>query len=418
MMSPQTLVSCIVIGILVIFQRVSKCREATQCAGREITLNCSSPDWLIEVENELYGYNESRACDVSANTCTGVEFLDPPSIKHCNGKPSCSFNVPTDTYLSVCRENATSLKVIYQCVAESHSLDLCTDFLVDHKSTFYLSYLQDPSPEASPLKCSCEVRGQNLSVMTLEQTRAYLSPVVYILTSETVTKHITKTVIRHRLEFSDISRLRVELDFRFPGQEFRLWLKLTGTDMWIKCGSPVINSALSSLQIIPSTHLSYLPSSSLSASIQEQHSSPSVNWTELPSINFNFTITANLDSSSMSYLSLSTISSTNHSYLSLSTVAPTESLSTWSSFSTTASGSLSSVPVTSQSTRRMSQSDEVVLIAVIGTICGLFFIIFIIATILICRKRNEEVSESRENIHRPGTNVIHAYEEDNFTVNF
>lgn len=96
---------------------VSKCREATQCAGREITLNCSSPDWLIEVENELYGYNESRACDVSANTCTGVEFLDPPSIKHCNGKPSCSFNVPTDTYLSVCRENATSLKVIYQCVA-------------------------------------------------------------------------------------------------------------------------------------------------------------------------------------------------------------------------------------------------------------------------------------------------------------
>ena len=65
--------------------------------------------------------------------------------------------------------------------------------------------------------------------MTLEQTRAYLSPVVYILTSETVTKHITKTVIRHRLEFSDISLLRVELDFRFPGQEFRLWLKLTGT---------------------------------------------------------------------------------------------------------------------------------------------------------------------------------------------
>ena len=100
---------------------------------------------------------------------------------------------------------------------------------MDHKSTFYLSYLQDPSPEASPLKCSCEVRGQNLSVMTLEQTRAYLSPVVYILTSETVTKHITKTVIRHRLEFSDISLLRVELDFRFPGQEFRLWLKLTGT---------------------------------------------------------------------------------------------------------------------------------------------------------------------------------------------
>ena len=102
---------------------VSKCREATQCAGREITLNCSSPDWLIEVENELYGYNESRACDVSANTCTGVEFLDPPSIKHCNGKPSCSFNVPTDTYLSVCRENATSLKVIYQCVASK--LMLC-----------------------------------------------------------------------------------------------------------------------------------------------------------------------------------------------------------------------------------------------------------------------------------------------------
>lgn len=128
--------------------------------------------------------------------------------------------------------------------------------------------------------------------------------------------------------------------------------------MWIKCGSPVINSALSSLQIIPSTHLSYLPSSSLSASIQEQHSSPSVNWTELPSINFNFTITTNLDSSSMSYLSLSTVSSTNHSYLSLSTVAPTESFSTWSSFSTTASGTLSSVPVTSQSTRRMSQSGD------------------------------------------------------------
>ena len=103
------------------YNSVSKCREATQCAGREITLNCSSPDWLIEVENELYGYNESRACDVSADTCTGVEFLDPPSIKHCNGKPSCSFNVPTDTHLSVCRENATSLKVIYQCVASKFS---------------------------------------------------------------------------------------------------------------------------------------------------------------------------------------------------------------------------------------------------------------------------------------------------------
>lgn len=114
-------------------------------------------------------------------------------------------------------------------LSESQSFDLCTDFLERHRSTIYLTSPQYPSPKLSPGKCSCEVKGQNISVLTLEQTKAPFSFVVYILSIESLTKHITKLQVINRLEFSNISGLGVLLDNRFPEQEFRLWLKLTGT---------------------------------------------------------------------------------------------------------------------------------------------------------------------------------------------
>lgn len=416
MKSSLEFIICLIMGTVIIFHRVSHCRDVTQCAGSEINLNCSSPDWLIQVDYEIYAYNQSQGCDVSADSCQGVEFLDVPSVRYCNGRPSCSFRVPTDQYLSVCRENATSLKVLYQCVAKSQSFDLCTDFLERHRSTVYLTSPQYPSPKLSPVKCSCEVKGQNISVHTLEQTKAPLSSVVYIMSIESLTKHITKLQIINRLEFSNISGLWVFLDNRFPEQEFRLWLKLTGTDMTVKCGSPVITSVVSSLDIVTATHLSYLPSSILTASEMDHFSTQEVNWTSLPNMHWKSTGTASLDGSetaaspdnseTVESQTATSLDESKTSYLSLYTA------------SATATVSLSSVSITGQSTRRISQSDEVILIAVISTVCGLLFIIFIIATILICRKRTDEASESREHIHRPGTNVIHAYEDDNFTVNF
>lgn len=117
----------------------------------------------------------------------------------------------------------------FPCFSESQSFDLCTDFLERHRSTVYLTSPQYPSPKLSPVKCSCEVKGQNISVHTLEQNKAPLSSVVYIMSIESLTKHITKLQIINRLEFSNISSLWVFLDNRFPEQEFRLWLKLTGT---------------------------------------------------------------------------------------------------------------------------------------------------------------------------------------------
>lgn len=411
---------CFLMGITIVFARVSHGREVTQCAGRVITLNCSSPDWLIQVDYEVYAYNQSQSCNVSADSCQGVEFLDLPSVRHCNGRPSCSFLVPRDQYLPVCQENATSLKVLYQCVAKSQSFDMCTDFLERHRSTLYLTSPQYPSPKLSPGKCSCGVNGRSISVLTLEQTKAFLSYVVYILYNESLTKHITKLQVFHRLEFSNISSLGVLLDNRYPEQEFRLWLKLTGSDMTVKCGSPVIPSEVSSLDIVTVTHLSYLPSSILTASVMDHYSTQDVNQTSLPSMHWNSTSTASLYSSKIAispdnseivskFDDLKTATSFDESetsYLSLYTV------------SATATVSLSSVSIVGQSTQRISQSDEVILIVVICTVCGLLFIIFIIATILICRKRTEEVSGSREDIHRPGTNVIHAYEDDNFTVSF
>lgn len=409
---------CLIIGMVMIFHRVSHCREVTQCAGREINLNCSSPDWLIHIDYEIYAYNQSQGCDVSADSCQGVEFLAPPSVRHCNGRLSCSFKVPTDQYLSVCRENATELKVLYQCVAKSQSFDLCTDFLERHRSTIYLTSPQYPSPKLSPIKCSCEVKGQNISVLTLEQTKALY--VVYILSTESLTKHITKLQVINRLEFSNISSLEVLLDNRFPEQEFRLWLKLTGTDMTVKCGSPVITSAVSSLEIVTATHLSYLPSSILTASEMGHYSTQEVNRTSLPSMHWNSTSTAGLDSSKTAAGpdNSETVLRPDNSETDSSLDESRTSYPSLYTVSATATVSLSSVSITGQSTRRISQSDEVILVAVISTVCGLFFIIFIIATILICRKRTDEVSESREHIHRPGTNVIHAYEDDNFTVNF
>jgi hypothetical protein len=100
---------------------VSICNEVSQCAGREISLDCSSSDWLIHVEYEVYGYNNTNDCVVSADTCTGTEFLDPPSVTHCNGRASCVFMVPTNKYLSVCQKNATSLKIVYQCVPSMYT---------------------------------------------------------------------------------------------------------------------------------------------------------------------------------------------------------------------------------------------------------------------------------------------------------
>ncbi|XP_061176917.1 uncharacterized protein LOC133185621 [Saccostrea echinata] len=427
-----------IIGWTVLLQRVSRCREVSQCAGKEISLDCSSPDWLIQVDYEIYGYNQSQNCVVSGDICTDTEFLNPPSVKYCNGRPSCTFTVPTDQYMTVCKENATSLKVIYQCVAKSQSFDMCSDFLEMYRSTFYLTSPLYPVPKISPVRCSCDITGENMDVRTLEQTKASLSPVVYILATDTSTKHITKLSIINRLEFANISSLEVLLDNRYPQQEFRLWLKLTGNGMAIKCGSPVIPSAVSSSQIDMSTHDSYLPSSIFSTSSLELFSSyDDINVTALPNSTLNFNI--NTSSESMiavkSYLSSSTVDTvltvsviTEKSYLPLSTVdsvltkSITEksylSLSIVNSVLQTATVTVSSVSITGKSSQRISQSGEVILIAVIASVCGLFFIIFIVATILICRKKNEDVSESRENIHRPGRNVIDAYEQNDFTVNF
>lgn len=125
--------------------------------------------------------------------------------------------------------------------------------------------------------------------------------------------------------------------------------------MFIKCGSPVIISVISSTQIatsthlsyLPSTHLSYLPSSSFKASPLGLLSSYDINVTALPSITLNSN--TNPVISEESYLSLPTISTT--------TISPTASLSTFSTVLTTDSSSiLSSVSTTRTSTQRISQS--------------------------------------------------------------
>lgn len=135
-------------------------------------------------------------------------------------------------------------------------------------------------------------------------------------------------------------------------------------DMTVKCGSPVITSAVSSLEIVTATHLSYLPSSILTASEMGHYSTQEVNWTSLPSMHWNSTITAGLDSSktaagpdnSETVLSPdnsetdSSLDESRTSYLSLYTV------------SATATVSLSSVSITGQSTRRISQSGDYSLI--------------------------------------------------------
>ncbi|XP_062577103.1 uncharacterized protein LOC134238972 [Saccostrea cucullata] len=413
-------ITCVIIGWTVLLQTVSRCREVSQCAGQEISLDCSSPDWLIRVEYEIYGYDQSQNCLMSGDLCTYTEFLSPPSVKYCNGRPTCTFTVPRDQYMSVCKENATSVKVRYQCVAKSQSFDMCTDFLEQYRSTFYLTSPQYPAPKIPTERCSCDINGQNIDVLTLEQTKASLSPVVYILTSDTSTKHITKLSIINRLEFSNISYLQVLLDNRYPQQEFRLWLKLTGSGMAIKCGSPIIPSAVSSSPIDMSTPESYLPSSIFSTSSLGLLSSyDDINVTLLPNSTLNFNINTSSKSltSEKSYISLSTFDTvltvsviTERSYLSLSTV---------NSVLQTATVTLSSVSITGKSSQRISQSGEVILIAVIASVCGLFFIIFIVAAILICRKKNEAVSESREEIHPwSDRNVIDAYEQNDFTVNF
>lgn len=125
--------------------------------------------------------------------------------------------------------------------------------------------------------------------------------------------------------------------------------------MFIKCGSPVIISVISSTQIatsthlsyLPSTHLSYLPSSSFKASPLGLLSSYDINVTALPSITLNSN--TNPVISEESYLSLPTISTT--------TISPTASLTTFSTVPTTDSSSIfSSVSTTRTSTQRISQS--------------------------------------------------------------
>lgn len=134
--------------------------------------------------------------------------------------------------------------------------------------------------------------------------------------------------------------------------------------MTVKCGSPVITSAISSLEIVTATHLSYLPSSILTASEMGHYSTQEVNWTSLPSMHWNSTSTAGLDSfktaagpdNSETVLSPdnsktdSSLDESRTSYLSLYTV------------SATATVSLSSVSITGQSTRRISQSGDYSLI--------------------------------------------------------
>lgn len=117
--------------------------------------------------------------------------------------------------------------------------------------------------------------------------------------------------------------------------------------MFIKCGSPVIISVISSTQIATSTHLSYLPSSSFKASPLGLLSSYDINVTALPSITLNSN--TNPVISEESYLSLPTISTT--------TISPTASLTTFSTVPTTDSSSIfSSVSTTRTSTQRISQS--------------------------------------------------------------
>lgn len=135
-------------------------------------------------------------------------------------------------------------------------------------------------------------------------------------------------------------------------------------DMTVKCGSPVITSEISSLEIVTATHLSYLPSSILTASEMGHYSTQEVNQTSLPSMHWNSTSTAGLDISktaagpdnSKTVLrpdnseTDSSLDESRTSYLSLYTV------------SATATVSLSSVSITGQSTRRISQSGDYSLI--------------------------------------------------------
>lgn len=134
--------------------------------------------------------------------------------------------------------------------------------------------------------------------------------------------------------------------------------------MTVKCGSPVITSAVSSLEIVTATHLSYLPSSILTASEMGHYSTQEVNRTSLPSMHWNSTSTAGLDSSKTAAGpdNSETVMSLDNSETATSLDESRTSYPSLYTVSATATVSLSSVSITGQSTRRISQSGDYSLI--------------------------------------------------------
>lgn len=270
------------IWILTVVLRKAKSEmKATQCTGKMFSLTCGSQDYVIHVLYEWYSYNPTQEslnqCTYDSSYCSEAEFINPVSSQYCNGYSQCSFLVTPGRFLMSCDQNSTEITVLYNCMSKHRMVDICRPYNLRNGKITYFKSPNYPHDLLQPIKCQCNVTGQNISAEVYEHQKSKNSTVVFMFVTNKVTLHVNDVTIRNRMLFSEMDYVQLILDNRISQELFKLWMKISSNAMSISCQSHPIDVKPSSTiqQTSSSNYQTVLYTSSMSYQIKTSLIEPS-----------------------------------------------------------------------------------------------------------------------------------------------
>lgn len=107
-------------------------------------------------------------------------------------------------------------------------VDICSPYSMRNRQITYFKSPNYPHDLLQPIKCQCNVTGQNISAEVYEHQKSKNSTVVFMFVTNKVTIHVNDVTIRNRMLFSEVDYVQLILDNRIYQELFKLWMKISG----------------------------------------------------------------------------------------------------------------------------------------------------------------------------------------------
>ena len=117
---------------------------------------------------------------------------------------------------------------MYLSISEYQMINVCSFHSSKDSQSIYLTSPKYPRDQLEPIKCFCNLTGQNISAEVYEHQKSNDSQTVLMFVTDKVVLHVNDVKIRNQILFSDTNSVQMILDNAHRPELFKLWIHITG----------------------------------------------------------------------------------------------------------------------------------------------------------------------------------------------